>query len=153
LHKVFTSDSPAEEKPSKYTTELLEYLTIARTGLGQEINYLESYYFNDDYNDDFKRVVTTLPKSRDNLLVKHLVAKLTCLKVYSGNADILLECLEGSEASSLTIGKRFSDYLRIFKPDTKEEKQTKNLITDPEIMELGKDGLYPFRQFTSAFYF
>ncbi|XP_008217333.1 uncharacterized protein LOC103318031 [Nasonia vitripennis] len=141
LAKVFASEVHNDERTASFVTEILEYLTISLAGLSEEITFMENHYFNDDDNDDFKRVLIKPAKGKENLLVKHLAAKLTCLKVYRGNVEILLEVLEGSDTHSICISKRITDYLKNFKPDTKEEKQTKDLITDAELTELGSKGL------------
>lgn len=138
LAKVFVSEAYSDEKAANFVTEILEYLTIALAGLNEEITFMENHYFNDDYNYDFKRVLVKPANGKENLLVKHLAAKVTCLKVYCGNVEILLEALESNDSHSLCISKRITDYLKIFKPDTKEEKQTKDLITELELTELGK---------------
>ena len=135
LAKVFASNFTID-KPS-ISLEVLEYLTIANAGISEEINYMETYYFNNEYNDDFKRMLIKPEKGKENLLVKHLVAKLTCLKVYRSNIEILLEAFEGSDTQSLAISKRITDYLKNFSPDTKEEKQTRALMSEQEISELG----------------
>lgn len=141
LSKIFTeTQNGADEKSTSFLTEILEYLTICHASLSEEIDYMETSYFDDDHNFDFKRLLVP-SKGKPNLLIKHLVAKLTCLKVHRSNVEILLESLEGPDVHNLAIGKRISDYLKNFVPDTKEERQTRDLMTEPEISELGSKGL------------
>ncbi|KAJ8664759.1 hypothetical protein QAD02_006421 [Eretmocerus hayati] len=149
LSKVFSDGSTSSQnndnfgKTAEYTAEIIEYLTIAHAGLGEEIEYLESNYLDDEANDDFRRllVAPAMPGVTENLLIKHLVAKLTCLKLYQSNAETLLETFEGSDSQKLAITTKITDYLKNFEPDTREKKQTRELMTDPEIMELGSRGL------------
>lgn len=138
LSKIFPTVNCNSEKPVNFIAEIQDYLNITHAGLSEEIFFMETHYFNDDCNYDFQRVLLKRINGRDNLLVKHLAAKLTCLKVYCSNVEILLEALESSDAQNLTISRRFTDYLKIFKPDTKEEKQTKDLMTEAEVNELSK---------------
>lgn len=153
LDRVFASKAHNDEKSAGFATEILEYLTITLAGLNDEITFMENHYFNYDYNDDFKRILVKPAKGKENLLVKHLAAKLTCLKVHRGNVEILLEALEASDTHSLCISKRITDYLKNFKPDTKEEKQTKDLITEPELAELGEIHLFTPIAYTDHNYF
>lgn len=125
LSKIFAvSRSGSDEKSTGFLTEVLEYLSICHAGLSEEIDYMETSYFDDDHNFDFKRLLVP-SKGKPNLLIKHLVAKLTTLKVYRSNVEILLESMEGPDVHNLAVGKRITDYLKNFVPDTKEEKQTK----------------------------
>ncbi|XP_014208587.2 uncharacterized protein LOC106639465 [Copidosoma floridanum] len=140
LSKVFASKPQNDEKVPNFAVELVEYLKMAHAGLTEEIDFMETYYFNDDYNFDFKRMLVK-PKGKENLMVKHIAAKLTCLKVYSGNVELLLEALDGSDTHSLAVNKRITDYLKNFSPDTKEEKQTRELMSEAEVSELGSKGL------------
>ncbi|XP_058809202.1 uncharacterized protein LOC131674499 [Phymastichus coffea] len=141
LSKTFPTSNSNGEKPVSFIAELQDYLNITHAGLSEEISFMENHYFNDDCNYDFQRVLLKRINGRDNLLVKHLAAKLTTLKLYCSNVEVLLEATESSDAQNLTISRRFTDYLKIFKPDTKEEKQTKDLMTEAELTELGSKGM------------
>ena len=141
LSKIFACTNSNDERSANFSAEILEYLTIAHTGLSDEIDYIENRFFNDDYNYDFKRILVKSAKGKENLLIKQFAAKLTCMKIYRSNVEILLETLEGNETNSLVVSKRIIDYLKNFTPDTKEEKQTRDLMIEPELSELGSKGL------------
>ncbi|XP_014226177.1 uncharacterized protein LOC106651975 [Trichogramma pretiosum] len=142
LAKVFAcGNSTANDKYAIYAAEILEYLTISQAGLSEEIEHIERRIFNDEHNYGFKRILIKPAKGKENVLVKQFAAKLTCLKVYRSNVELLLEAFEGSDTNNLAVSKRIGDYLKHFKPDTKEEKQTKDLMIEPELSELGSKGL------------
>jgi hypothetical protein len=129
------------KKHEYFSNDAVLHLKNAKNALEQEINYLrELLCLRTDKDVPLNEIIVKDVDAEENLFLKHIYSRVTCLGIYFGNVAYLLENIE----SMNLIRVEFT----AFKPGTietfneiDETTDFGGIITQEEIDELGLVGL------------
>lgn len=126
------------DKDETYKDKAISCLVKAKEALKKEIEYLSSYFKKES---DFAQILIKPEEGEENLLIKHLSSRLTCLHTYLNNIDGLHRQIETEFKGGVSVASRVPDYLKKLDSKKTHEKELKEAITYSEVSELGFIGL------------
>ncbi|KAJ3651316.1 hypothetical protein Zmor_017366 [Zophobas morio] len=129
---------------TKYKTDAIRYLQKAGQAIDNEINYINTCLMSED--NSFCAEEALEDNEDENLFLKHMCSRLSCLKLHKDNVESLIEQINQLSAVAIqgktpTAEEQFQD---VFKSSELNEVITSHELH--EVQSIGIDTLFALRE-------